>query len=184
MQFSDSFGRVWDIEITADGVENVRSLVKSADGTAVDLFEATEKGNFEVLKNIKTITEVVFVLCLPQIMSEFDAEAYDRENANVYELLPARKTAQKTQKASWWFSSGLTGSVLEEMTEALLQALVNFTSNPGRREAIRKVLEKEKELEKIAFEQSVEKMTSKMDKILKEKMDALEQSPPWDTPGG
>lgn len=163
--FTDNQNRIWTVEITADGAARVRDLVKDTEGAPVDLFAAAESGKFDALKNIQVLTKVVFVLCLSQVLEEFNVEKHDTENAEIYELIPDRRDERKAQKAARWFSNGITGPVMETMTDALMQAIINFTTNQTRRDAIREVLAREKELEDLAYSEVKEQLTGRLDSL-------------------
>ena len=57
----------------------------------------------------------------------------------------------RTQKMFDWFQTGLTGEVLEEMADALSEAIVNFTVSRTQKEALKEILASEKELETEAM---------------------------------
>lgn len=177
--FKDSKGREWSLNITYDAVQKVLDL------HGIDIFAMVEKIDFSPLKNIHNLCKIVFTLCFTQILDEFDVEKYDAENEAFYELFPDHKNELKSQKAMRWFCSFLTGSVILEMTDALMQEIINFTSNPTRREAILSIIEKETEIETLSIqngtEQALQKIANfqtKLPQIISEKLQEMEDQNP------
>ena len=159
--FTDKFSRTFDIVITSDGADRVRSLVQTPTGVPVDIFACAETGKFDALKNLETLSKVVFVLCMSDFLSDFCEDDYDEANADLYEMLPERKLERRAQKAFRDFSRGLTGDVIEKMTEALMQAVVNFTPSQARKSAIQTVVAKEREIDDLICEELLERLTER-----------------------
>ena len=157
-QFKDSVGDVWILDIKVADVERVRKLVKDKEGLPIDLLVITEQGGFKQLKNIETTLNIIQVLCLEQIGQRFDLTKYDAENESIYEAIPEWRDESVMQKKSRWLASRINFEVLPAMMEALFEALINFTSSPSRRDAMRSIHDGERELEEISCRETVKNM--------------------------
>ena len=157
-QFKDSVGDVWILDIKVADVERVRKLVKGKDGLPIDLLAITEQGGFKQLKNIETALNIIQILCLEQIGMRFDLTKYDAENESIYEAIPEWRDESVMQKKSRWLANRINHEVLPTMMEALFEALINFTSSPSRRDAMKSIYDGERELEEISCRETVKNM--------------------------
>ena len=75
-----------------------------------------------------------------------------------------------------WFQTGLTGEVLEEMADALSEAIVNFTVSRTQKEALKEILASEKELETKAMKLGLEKFRERTARIREKMPEILEEN--------
>jgi hypothetical protein len=144
---------LFTLNLKTKDITAVRDAVKYPDGKPVDILEAAETGMLAgIYGSIRVFVDVMFILCLDQIKEHFDVESYDAANPWEYELHPERAKEPTVTKASRWFGSVIDGDTLIGMTEAFSEAVVNFTPNENRRSAMRAVLEKEREMERLEAE--------------------------------
>jgi hypothetical protein len=141
------------IDIKTKDIFAVKKLVQYPDGRPVDILEAAETGTLAAIYgDIETIVNVVFVLCLDQIKEHFNVQKYDGENKKTYELMPELADEPVLTKASRWFGSLIDGNSLIDIIESFKDAIVNFIPNESRRNAMKVILKKEKETEKLEEE--------------------------------
>jgi len=151
--FKTNSGLTFTLNIRTKDIDAVRDNVRYPDGKPVDILEAAETGTLAgIYGDVKTLVDTVFFLCLPQIKEHFDLQEYDRESEWEYELHPDRKKESAVIKASRWFGAQVDGDVLMTMKEAFYEAAVNFIPNENRRQAMRLIIEKEKEMERMETE--------------------------------
>jgi hypothetical protein len=151
--FKTSNGIVLTIELKTKDMRAVKELVNYSDGKPVDILEAAETGTLNgIYGDIATLVDVVFVLCLDQIKQVFDVKKYDEENQKTYDLFPDQATEPVLTKASRWFGSVINGDSLIQMIDAFNEAVINFTPNENRRKALKTILDREKEIEKMEAE--------------------------------
>jgi hypothetical protein len=163
--FRTSNGITFTVGITMKDVRAVKELVKYSDDKAADIFEAAETGTLlGIYGDIAVFTDTMFVICLDQIKEHFDVRKFDEENQKRYELFPEQATEPTLTKASRWFGSLVDGDCLMEMIAAFNEAVVNFTPNESRRAALRAILEKEKETERIEAEYRIKTVNMMFDK--------------------
>jgi hypothetical protein len=171
--FRDSQGTDWTIEIKIQHIEAVKRLCKDKFGRPIDLLEIIETGNLDqIINDIELLVDIVFVLCYQQVKELFDVAEYDKNNAEMYELIPEWKKESTMIKASRWFGNRLNGETLITLIEAFQEGLIDFFPNESKRAALRKIIAKEKELEQIQNEELETQMTEMFplvtDKIRKE----------------
>ena len=134
--------------------------------------------------NVELIVNIVFVLCYAQVREHFNLAAYDEAMQAEYEMFPELKTETEIFKAARWFGGLMDGPALEAMTNAFLEALLNFCPNGSRRAALKKIGAKSKELEQIrceaalqqideAMEQAVPMMQAEMRKQMQESISSV-----------
>lgn len=151
--FKTSNGIVLTIELKTKDMRAVKELVNYSDGKPVDILEAAETGTLNgIYGDIATLVDVVFILCLDQIKQVFDVKKYDEENQKTYDLFPDQATEPVLTKASRWFGSVINGDSLIQMIDAFNEAVINFTPNENRRKALKTILDREKEIEKMEAE--------------------------------
>jgi hypothetical protein len=152
--FKDSQNTEWFIEIKIQHIEAVKRLCKDKFGKPIDLLEIIETGNLDQLINdIELLVNIVFVLCYQQIKELFDVTEYDKNNAEMYELIPEWKKETAMIKASRWFGSRLNGETLITLVEAFQEGLIDFFPSESKKAALRKIIAKSKELEQIQNEE-------------------------------
>jgi hypothetical protein len=152
--FKDSQGTDWILEIKIQHIEAVKRLCKDHTGKPVDLLYIIETGNLEqLIRDIELLVNVVFVLCYQQVKELFDVTEYDKNNAEMYELIPEWKTESAMTKASRWFGQRLNGETLITLIEAFQEGLIDFFPNESRKAALRQIIAKQKELERIQNEE-------------------------------
>lgn len=153
--FTDAAGDVWVLDIKVADVERVKKLVFDKHGLPIDLLAVTERGDFRQIKNdLATAINVIQVLCLDQIGHRFDLEKYDAENEALYEMIPEWRGESRMQKASRWLAARINHEVLPAMMEAFYEALLNFTSSPSRRDAMKSIYDGECALEKLSHQEA------------------------------
>jgi hypothetical protein len=141
------------IDIKTKDILAVKELVKYSDGKPVDILEAVETGTLNgIYGDIETFVNVVFVLCLDQIKQYFDLQKYNEDNRKTYDLFPEQESEPAITKASRWFGSIIDGGALTAMIAAFNEAVINFTPNENRRTALKTILEREKEIERMEAE--------------------------------
>ena len=151
--FKTSDQNTWIIDITTGKVMMVKNLCQYPDGKPVDIFEAVETGILSGISgDIKTLVDVTFVLCLDQVKEKFDLAAFDAANKSAYEFFPDQAAEPVLTKASRWFGSLVDGDTLLGMIEAFHEAVVNFIPNGNRRQALRTILDREKEIANLESE--------------------------------
>lgn len=144
--FTDNTNYNWDIHITTAGVERVKAHVIGVNGQPVDLFAIAEAGDFSAISGrLQIVLQVVFWLCLDEILQNFDLENWDKTHTSTYALIPDEQKKTTLQKAADWFGERIGGKELQEMTEAWETAIINFIPNARIRQGIENVLAKEKE---------------------------------------
>jgi hypothetical protein len=143
----------FDIDIKTKDIFNVKKFVQYDDGRPVDILEASETGTLaQIYGDIRTMVDVAFYLCLDQIKEHFDLQKYDTENQKAYEFQPELSGETTLVKASRWFGSIIDGNTLFEIIESFKDAVVNFTPDENRRKALRVILDKERETQKLESE--------------------------------
>jgi hypothetical protein len=143
----------FNVDLRTKDVFTVKNFVQYEDGRPVDILEASETGTLTMIYgDIKTMVDVMFYLCLDQIKEHFDVQKYDTENQKTYEFQPELATETTLVKASRWFGSIINGNTLYEMIESFKDAVVNFTPDENRRKALRAILDKERETQKLESE--------------------------------
>ena len=148
--FKTSNGITFTVDLKMKDAKAVKELVKYPDDKPVDIFEAVETGTLlGICTSIETLVNTLFVICLDQIKEHFDLQKYDEANRKTYELFPEQATEPALTKASRWFGSLVDSNALIEMAKAFEEAAVNFTPNENRRAALRMILEKERETERL-----------------------------------
>lgn len=163
--FTDITGQVWSVAITVEAAERVRLECKDSDGNSLDLFAMAEQGDFrKITANYKSLLQLVFVICLDDILRSFDVSSYDATNVNIYEAYPQQRALSIKQKAAKWFGSRLDGKAVSEAVDALKVSLVNFI--PDRELAVRTQ-------EIITAQEAYIK--AKLDQATKYQLDSLEK---------
>ena len=151
--FKTSNGITFTVDLKMKDAKAVKELVKYPDGTPVDIFDAAETGTLSLIHgNVATLVDALFVICLDQIKEHFDVQKFDEANRKTYEMFPEQAAEPLLTKASRWFGSLVDGTALSEMEKAFEEAVVNFTPNENRKAALRAVLEKERETERLETE--------------------------------
>ena len=123
---------------------------------------------------MRLLIDVCFIACLPQIKERFDVQAYEREFSHLADLVPNFANETWTQKAGRWFGSRIDGPALLQLTEAFQEAVINFIPSQSRKDAIRAILEKEREFERIAADRVIakaEQMTPELTKRIEQEVD-------------
>ncbi|GHT17845.1 hypothetical protein FACS1894189_4530 [Planctomycetales bacterium] len=77
--------------------------------------------------------------------------------------MPEQRDEPPLTKASRWFRSLIDGDALIQMVDAFNEAIVNFTPNENRRAALRTVLEKERETERLEAEYRIKLVNQMFD---------------------
>jgi len=162
--------------VTYEIAERLETFVKLPSGEGLNVFEIVEKGDFSPLKRIKTLVATAFYMAYDDIMRLFDQENFDRENEIWYASNPERKNENREQKAFRWFSSATDGETLENLADAVPQAILNFTLSRDRREALSKILAAENELETEIIQQGVEKFLAEAENIRENIGNLLDQT--------
>jgi hypothetical protein len=143
----------FNVDLKTKDVFLVKKFVQYDDGRPVDILEASETGTLSMIYgDIRTMVDVMFYLCLDQIKEHFDIQKYDAENQKTYEFQPELATETTLVKASRWFGSIIDGNTLFEIIESFKDAVVNFTPDENRRNALRAILMKERETQKLEAE--------------------------------
>ena len=175
--FSDATGDVWVLDIKVADVERVKKLVTDKSGVPIDLLAITERGEFKQLKNdIEISLNIIQVLCLEQIGQRFDVTQYDAENATLYEMIPEWRNESRMKKASRWLASRINHEVLPAMIEAFFEALLNFTSSPSRRDAMKSIYDGECELEALACQEAGRQMQTALKRSREIVTEAMEKA--------
>ncbi|MDR2643431.1 MAG: hypothetical protein LBC74_11630 [Planctomycetaceae bacterium] len=168
--FKDLTNFEWSIDIKIKHIEAVKRLCKDQSGHPIDLLELIEKGLLDQLLNdINLLIEIVFVLCYDQIKEQFNVTEYDADNADLFEMIPEWKKESTMKKASRWFASRIDGATLTQLVEAFQEALIDFFPSESRKAALRKIIAKAKELERIQDEE-LETQINEMFPIVTEKI--------------
>ena len=106
--FTDNAGRTWTVDITVADIKRLRAMLGV---DFVNLTRADAPPEEQLLARLATdpvlLVDVLYVLCLDQ--------------------------AQKADITDEQFGRAMAGDAIEEATEALLQAIVDFTPNPRER---------------------------------------------------
>ncbi len=165
VSFADKNGKKWNLLVTYEIADRLEAFVEGPSGKGLNVFEIVEKGDFSPLKRIKTLVATAFYMAYDDIMRLFDQENFDRENEIWYASNPERKNENREQKAFRWFSSAIDGETLENLADAVPQAILNFTLSRDRREALSKILAAENELETEIVQQGVEKFLAEAENI-------------------
>ena len=175
MTFQDAKGEQWTIVLKTETIETIRLTCKDKAGAPVDLLAVIEAGHIgQLLGDIRLLIDVCFIACLPQIKERFDVQTYSQEFSHLADLIPGFENETWTQKAGRWFGSRIDGAALLQLTEAFQEAVVNFIPSQSRQKAIRAILDKEKELERIAAERVIaraEQMTPEITKRIEQEVD-------------
>jgi hypothetical protein len=152
--FKDFTDFEWSIDIKIKHIEAIKKLCKDQNGLPVDLLELIEKGLLDQLLNdINLLIEIVFVICYDQIKEQFNITEYDADNADLFEMIPEWKKESTMKKANRWFTSRIDGTTLTPLIEAFQEALIDFFPNESRKAALRKIIAKSKELERVQDEE-------------------------------
>jgi len=142
--FTDSQGFVWSMNIKFRDVERVKNNVKGINGQPVDLLAIAERGDFSTISgSVQTVLNVVFWLCLDEILQNFDLEEWNYRHEKLYEYLPNEKGRSVLQKAAVWFGERISGDGLLEIVRAWERALLNFIPNTKLRESVQNVMARE-----------------------------------------
>ncbi|GHT42978.1 hypothetical protein FACS189443_6510 [Planctomycetales bacterium] len=166
ISFTDCHSVDWSLEIKMRHIEAVKRLCKDKNGKPVDLLLVIQTGNIEQLFNdIETIVNIAFVLCGEQVKERFDVAAYDASNADMYELVPEWKTESNVIKASRWFGERINGAVLGNLIEAFQEALIDFFPNESRKTALKKIVENQKQIDRIQVEEIEKQLTEMMPRV-------------------
>ena len=153
--FTDSQGFVWSMNIKFRDVERVKNNVKGINGQPVDLLAIAERGDFSTISgSVQTVLNVVFWLCLDEILQNFDLEEWNYRHEKLYEYLPNEKGRSVLQKAADWFGERITGNELPEVVRAWERALLNFIPNPKIRESVENLIEKQEVLQNAIWEEA------------------------------
>ncbi|GHT18036.1 hypothetical protein FACS1894189_5150 [Planctomycetales bacterium] len=112
---------------------------------------------------MSVFVDVMFMLVLDQVKNHFDLAKYDADNQKTYDLMPEQRDEPPLTKASRWFGSLIDGDALIQMVDAFNEAIVNFTPNESRRAALRAVLDKERETEKLEAEYRIKLVNQMFD---------------------
>jgi hypothetical protein len=189
ISFKTTNNLIFTINIKTKDLQAVKDMVKYKNGQPVDILEAAETGTLvAVYGDVSTFVDVCFMLCLDQVKSHFDLAAFDEENQWIYEQFPERKREPVMVKASRWFGSLINGETLIQMIEAFNEGVVNFTPNENRRKAMRLILEKEKEMDRLEteyrtktvermFQQASDNLGKQWESISKEQIETFLQEP-------
>jgi len=154
--FKDTNGTEWSLEIKLRHVEEIRRYCKGRDGKPIDLLSIIESGNLERLVNdIELVVNIVFVICYDQVREQFNLADYDAQHREEYEMFPELKAESEKVKASRWFGGLLNGQALTALADAFVEALVNFFPNESRKTALKKILEKSKEVERMQCDEMI-----------------------------
>ena len=112
--FTDNAGRTWTVEITVADLKRLRAML------GIDIANLTEPDappEEQLLARLATdpvlLVDVLYVLCLDQ--------------------------AEKAGVTDEQFGRAMAGDAIEEATEALLEAIVDFTPNPRERARLARV---------------------------------------------
>ena len=188
MTFKDTKGEQWAIVLKTETIETIRLTCKDRDGKPVDLLAVIEAGHIgQQLDDVRLLIDICFIACLPQIKERFDVQEYEREFSHLADLVPNFANETWTQKAGRWFGSRIDGAALLQLTEAFQEAIVNFIPSQSRRKAILAILEKEKELERIAADRVIakaEQMTPEIAKRIEQEVDKTISKFRDEMPGG
>ena len=154
--FKDADGDLWVVEIKTRSVLAVKHLCKDASGQPLDLLAIAERGRLDqLIGNTELLVDMMFVLCADQIKERFDVQQYDADNVHMYELIPDWSKEPTMTKASRWFGQRLNGKALEELSAAFQEALIDFFPNESRKTALKLIMEKSRELDRIQCEEAV-----------------------------
>jgi len=154
--FKDANGQDWVLDIKFHHVEKIKRYPISKDGKPFDLLAILEKENLETLMiDFEQLINIVFVICYEQVKERFDLAAYDEANKEDYEMFPELKVESAMFKAARWFAQQLNGQAIQELSEAFEEALLNFYPNQNRKDALKKILEKQRELERMQCEEAI-----------------------------
>ena len=157
--FRDANGTEWFFEIKFRHVEEIKRFCKGKDGKPLDILTVLERGHVdELFGDTETMFNIVFVLCYEKVREQFNLAEYDESQRENYEMFPELKTENAKIKASRWFGGLLDGQALTALGEAFQDAMVNFCPNQNRKEALRKILEKSKEVDKIQSEEMIQQI--------------------------
>ncbi|MDR1268604.1 MAG: hypothetical protein LBK82_03675 [Planctomycetaceae bacterium] len=168
--FKDFTNFEWSIDLKIKHIEAVKKLCKDQGGHPVDLLELIEKGLLDrLLNDINLLIEIVFVICYDQIKEQFNITEYDADNADLFEMIPEWKKESAMKKASRWFANRIDGATLIPLIEAFQEALIDFFPSESRKAALRKIIAKSKELERIQDEE-LEAQINEMFPMVTEKM--------------
>jgi len=144
----------WTFDIKYKHIDSIKRFCKDRDGKPLDLLAILDSGNFEVFVNdVELVVNVVFVLCYAQVREHFNLADYEKSMQSEYEMFPELKEETEMFKAARWFGGLMNGPALEALSNALMEAFLNFYPNESRRSALKKMSEKSKELEKAQSEE-------------------------------
>lgn len=176
-KFTDCMGKEWLLEIKMDDIERIQNMVQDDDGKPLNLLHLNDTGQlFLVCQNVQRMLEIVFAICLEDILREFDVSRYDQEHAKIYECFPDREKETLLQKASRWFFNRIDGNALESMVHAFRDAVVNFTPNLLLRKALGEWVAKQKEVEQLGAErlhQAAEIVSNQAKEEIERKLQSL-----------
>jgi hypothetical protein len=156
-EFKDANGTTWAFDIKFKHVEEIKRFCKAADGKPFDLLAILEKGQLDQI-DTEMMVNIVFVLCYSQVRKQFDLAAYDAEMQDSYEMFPELKAENAMVKASRWFGGLMNGQALIALGDAFQEALLDFFPNESRKTALKKLMEKGKELEQIQSETMIQQI--------------------------
>jgi hypothetical protein len=148
--FKDANGKEWFLDIKFKHVEEIKRYCKGKGEKPIDLLAILERGNLEQLLNdLETMVNVAFIICYGQVREHFKLAEYDESRREDYEMFPELKAESEKIKASRWFGEQLDGQALIALIDAFQEALINFFPNESRKMALKKILEKSRELEQM-----------------------------------
>ncbi|MDO4571483.1 MAG: hypothetical protein Q4D38_13950 [Planctomycetia bacterium] len=152
--FQDRIGENWILAMTVGGVELVRNCVTTSDGKPVDILAIIDKGNFGALKkDVRALIDTVFIFCREQALERFDEARFDQEHELEYSISSHIRNFSRSQKMQYWFASRIDGATLERMTDAFIEALLDFTPGQTRKKALALIYEKEEMLARANAEE-------------------------------
>ena len=175
--FIDANGQEWFLDIKIRHIEEVKRFCKGRDGKPIDLLEILERGNLErLIFDIEALVNTAFVICDKQVAERFNLADYDVANAATYEMIPEWKTESTKIKASRWFGELINGAALRSLTSAFEEALVNFCQSESRQAALKKLLEKSRELERMQGDEMIQRIDEAMPQIQAEAKRLIQES--------
>ena len=128
--FTDSDGDTWHIVIKYGDILRVKKYVTGADNKPLDLCYIAETGDYrQVIDHIDVICKCVYWLLHNDIKE---------------------RTGKTGADAQEWFYSRITGDVIQDVTIAWYEALVNFTPYPVVKAAMMAAGERQTRAELIA----------------------------------
>ena len=138
------------MHITYAAVERVKAHVTGNDGKPLDLLDIAERGDFSAISgSIRKVIEVVFWLRYPELKEQFNEG-------------DPQKLADK-------FGETLDGDAIVALAESWEAAMLNFIPNRRIRQAVEKVMEKQKALQErildVSEAESLRTVTAGLDAL-------------------